>query len=409
MKKITLRTVPALTLVAFSGVASAAAFQLLEQNASGIATSYAGSAAVADNASTIFFNPAGMTQLPGLQLSAGVAGVGPSFKFSNDGSSGLLGAGGDGGNAGGWAAVPNVYVSWQMAPDWFIGLGISSPFGLKTEYDSDNWIGKYQAIKSEITTVNYNPSLAWKVNDKVSLGLGLSYQTIDAELTSAVPGPLRSSELKGDDSAWGWNLGALFTLSPAMRVGVSYRSAVDYTLEGNATTALTSTPVHADVKLPDTATLSVWQQISDRWEAMGDLSYTNWSTLQSLNVISSNSGAQIGSENFGYKDSWRIAWGAAYKANEAWKVKFGLAYDTTPTTNGDRSARVPDNDRIWFSFGGQWNGGAYGKIDAGYAYLYLKDAEINQTKTYPGGISSNLRGSYSNSGHLLGVQYSSGF
>ena len=178
---MTMRTVPALILAAFSGAASAAAFQLLEQNASGIATSYAGSAAVADNASTIFFNPAGMTQLPGLQISAGVVGVDPSFKFSNDGSSGLLGTGGDGGNAGGWAAVPNAYVSWQMAPDWFIGLGISSPFGLKTEYDSDNWIGKYQGIKSEITTVNYNPSLAWKVNDKVSLGLGLSYQNIDAE------------------------------------------------------------------------------------------------------------------------------------------------------------------------------------------------------------------------------------
>ena len=157
MKKTTLRVLPALLAAAFSGAASAAAFQLWEQNASGIATSYAGSAAVADNASTIFFNPAGMTQMPGIQLSAGVTGVGPSFKFSNDGSSGLLGTGGDGGNAGSWSAVPNAYLSWQVAPDWFIGLGISSPFGLKTEYDSNNWIGAYQAIKSEITTVNYNP------------------------------------------------------------------------------------------------------------------------------------------------------------------------------------------------------------------------------------------------------------
>ena len=129
MKKMTFRPLPCLLLLAFSGVASASAFQLWEQNASGIATSFAGSAAVADNAGTIFFNPAGMTQLPGIQLSVGVAGVGPSFKFSNDGSSGLLGTGGDGGNAGSWAAVPNAYLSWQVAPDWFIGLGISSPFG----------------------------------------------------------------------------------------------------------------------------------------------------------------------------------------------------------------------------------------------------------------------------------------
>jgi len=125
-------------------------------------------------------------------------------------------------------------------------------------------------------------------------------------------------------------------------------------------------------------------------------------------VVSSNTGAQIGSEHFGYEDAWRFAWGAAYKATDAWKVKFGIAYDTTPTSNNDRSARVPDNDRIWFSFGGQWNGGAYGKVDAGYAYLYLKDADINQTKTF-GGVTSNLRGSYSDSAHLLGVQYSNGF
>ena len=409
MNNITMRTVPALLLLAFSGATSAAGFQLWEQNASGIATSYAGSAAVADNASTIYFNPAGMTRLPGIQLSAGVVGVRPSFKFSNEGSSGLLGTGGNGGDAGGWSAVPNAYLSWQVAPDWFIGLGISSPFGLATEYDN-NWIGGYQAIKSEITTVNYNPSLAWKVNDKVSLGLGLSYQTIDAEMTNMTPVGLY--RLKGDDGAWGWNAGALFTLSPAMRVGVSYRSTMSYTLDGDRTLgAAPSTSASADLKLPDTVILSVWQQVSDRWEAMGDLSFTRWNTLDKLNVRSVT-GTET--ESFNYDNSWRIAWGAAYKASDAWKVKFGIAYDRTPTSDDNRTARTPDNDRLWFSFGGQWNGGVYGRIDAGYAYLYMKDPSINQTRTFttpagaPVGIS-NLRGSYNDSAHVLGIQYSNGF
>ena len=409
MNNITMRTVPALLLLAFSGATSAAGFQLWEQNASGIATSYAGSAAVADNASTIYFNPAGMTQLPGIQLSAGVVGVRPSFKFSNEGSSGLLGTGGNGGDAGGWSAVPNAYLSWQVAPDWFIGLGISSPFGLATEYDN-NWIGGYQAIKSEITTVNYNPSLAWKVNDKVALGLGLSYQTIDAEMTNMTPVGLY--RLKGDDGAWGWNAGALFTLSPAMRVGVSYRSTMSYTLDGDRTLgAAPSTSASADLKLPDTVILSVWQQVSDRWEAMGDLSFTRWNTLDKLNVRSVT-GTET--ESFNYDNSWRIAWGAAYKASDAWKVKFGIAYDRTPTSDDNRTARTPDNDRLWFSFGGQWNGGVYGRIDAGYAYLYMKDPSINQTRTFttpagaPVGIS-NLRGSYNDSAHVLGIQYSNGF
>lgn len=395
MNKMTMRVLPALLLAAFSGAASAAAFQLWEQNASGLGTAYAGSAAVADNASTNFFNPAGLTQLGGFQFSAGVAAVGPSYEFRNQNSTGT---GGNGGNAGGWAAVPNFYLSAQVAKDWTLGFGVSVPFGLATEYDS-TWIGRNQAVKSEIKTINYNPSLAYKVNDKVSLGFGINYQTIDAEMTNAFAGGYR---VKGDDSAWGWNAGALFTLSPAMRVGVSYRSAVEYTLEGTRSLGATSRSATADIKLPDTFIVSVWQQVSDRWEAMGDLSYTRWNSLDKL-YIRHSGGTDI--ETFGYDNSWRIAWGAAYKASDAAKIKFGLAYDRTPVSTDDRSARVPDNDRIWLSLGGQWNAGRAGKVDVGYAYLYVKDPSIRQNR--PGVY--NINGHYDASAHILGVQYSVGF
>lgn len=388
MKTMTLRTVPALLLVAFSGAASAAAFQLLEQNASGLGTAYAGSAAVADNASTVFFNPAGMTQLTGFQLSAGVTGVGPSYQYRSE-----PGGVESGGDAGGWAAVPNGYMSWQVTKDLFVGVGLSAPFGLATEYE-DGWAGQTRAIKSEIKTINLNPSVAYRVNDKVSLGFGINYQTIDGELTSR-PGPLVT--LKGDDASWGWNAGALFTLSPAMRVGIAYRSAIKHRLEGTINGA---TPIRADVELPDTFTLSVWQQVSDRWEAMGDLSFTRWSTLQSFDVYHRTLGALVTSETFRYDDSWRIAWGAAYKLNDAAKLKFGIAYDRTPVRDEFRSARVPDNDRLWLSLGGQWNAGHYGKFDLGYSYLYVKDPSISQAP---------LAGKYDASAHILGLQYSVGF
>jgi long-chain fatty acid transport protein len=393
MNKLTLRTLPALLLAVFSGAASAAAFQLWEQNASGLGTAYAGSAAVAENASTIFYNPAGMSELAGYQVSVGVTGVGPSYTFRNDGSS--L-AGNNGGDAGGWHAVPNLYLSGRLTDKLTLGLGISSPFGLATEYDS-GWVGRVQTIKSDVRTINYNPSVSYRLNDKVSLGFGVNYQKIDAELTNA------GGSLKGDDSTWGWNAGALFTLSPAMRVGLSYRSSMKYTLEGTLNGA---TPVRADLELPDTAILSVWQQVSDRWEAMGDLSYTRWNTLKSLNVISRASGnaiAQAG-ETFNYDNSWRIAWGAAYKASEAAKIKFGIAYDRTPVRDTDRSARVPDNSRLWLSLGGQWNAGRQGKVDLGYSYLYLRDPDINMTKN-----GTTLRGSYDASAHIVGLQYSVGF
>jgi len=403
MNKLTLRTVPALMLAAFSSLSSAAAFQLWEQNASGLGNAYAGSAAVADNASTVFFNPAGLTQLTGFQFSAGVAGVGPSYEFRDNGSTGAFKGAGNGGDAGGWHAVPNLYVSGKLTDKLSLGFGISAPFGLATEYDS-NWVGRVQAIKSEIKTINYNPSLAYRVNDKVSLGFGVNYQTIDAEMTSYTP--LGLYRVKGDDTAWGWNVGALFTLSPAMRVGVSYRSAMNYTLEGTRSVGADSRSATADVKMPDTFILSVWQQVSDRWEAMGDLSYTRWSVLDKLDIRSS---AGIDTEEFKYENSWRIAWGAAYKASDAMKLKFGIAYDRTPVKDDHRSARVPDNNRFWLSLGGQWNGGRYGKVDLGYSYLIVQDTPINQTKVLNGGFSHTLRGDYTANAHIVGVQYSVGF
>lgn len=385
MHKNTLRTLPALLALAFAGSASAAAFQLWEQNASGLGTAYAGSAAVADNASANFFNPASLTQLTGVQISTGVAAVGPSYQYRDS-----AGAGNNGGDAGAWAAVPNAHVSARLSPSWAVGFSVSAPFGLATEYNSD-WVGASQSVKSEIKTVNFNPSVAYKLNDKVSLGLGLNYQTIDGELTKT------GARLKGDDASWGWNAGVLFTLSPAMRVGMSYRSAVKHTLEGDLNGTL---PIKADVKLPDTFILSVWQQVSDRWEAMGDLSYTRWESLQALNVMDRSSGSLVSSERFNYGNSWRLAWGAAYKATDAMKYKFGIAYDRTPVQAADRTPRVPDNDRLWLSLGAQWNTGKTGKVDVGYSYLYVKDPSVQQ---------GSLNGRYDAHAHIVGLQYSVGF
>jgi long-chain fatty acid transport protein len=388
MNKIKMRMLSACCLLACSGVVSAAGFQVWEQNASGLSTAYAGSAAVAEDASTNFYNPAGLTRLPGLQLSAGVTGIRSHIRFNNEGST----IPGEGGNAGDTVMSPNAYLAMQLAPDWYVGFGISTPFALSTAYDAP-WAGQAWAIKSEIDTINYNPSIAYRLSDKVSLGFGLNYQTIDLDFSSTT-----LNRFKADDSAWGWNAGALFTLSPAMRLGFSYRSAMDYRLEGTRTGVGAA---RADLKLPDTFTVSVWQQVSDRWEAMGDISHTNWSRLDHLDVQSA--GAPV-VEDYNYRDAWRFAWGAAYKASDAWKFKFGVAYERSPTTNSHRNARVPDADRAWVTFGGQWNAGTMGRFDLGYAYQYSRDVKIGQSL---GG--ANLRGEYDNRRHVLGVQYSAGF
>jgi len=387
------RALPALLFVAFSGAASAAAFQNWEQDAAGLGVAHAGSAASADSAAGLYYNPAGLVRLDGIQISAGLTGVRPAIEFNDRGSTGPgLGAG-DGGDAGRWLAVPNASVSWRLGSDLALGIGVTRPFALDVDYAAD-WLGRVQAQHSEIRTLNINPAVAYRLSDRVALGFGVNYQTIDLDFSRA------GQRLKGDDGSWGWNAGVLFTLSPAMRVGLSYRSAIEHKLDAQ----VDGSAARARIKLPDTAILSVWQQVSERWEAMGDLSYTRWNTLDRLDFVARGSGLTLATEPFSAGNSWRLAWGAAYRFSDAGKFKFGFAWERSPIGNNGRNARLPDSNSLRLAFGGQWLFGAFGRLDVGYSYLLMKDAKIAQTRD-----ANLLRGVYENGMHVVGVQYSLGF
>lgn len=425
-----LKLIPALLLGAFSTCASAAGFQLLEQNASGLGNAYAGSAAVAENASTVFFNPAGMTKLQAHEVSGGITAVGISFKFADNGSSvGALAGSGNGGDAGGWGFIPNGYLSWALNKDLYVGVGFGAPFGLKTEYNNP-WVGAAQSVSFDVKTYNLNPSIAYRVNDTVSLGAGISFQRLEAEYNrqvavgSTTPGltpivvatPLK---LSLDDNSWGWNVGGLFTLSPATKVGVSYRSSIKYDLEGDinlsgpsaAVNASGTSNAKASLKLPDTFVLSVTQQLSDRWEMLGDLSWTGWSSIPKLDVLRTSgaaSGAVAQTLDTDFRDTWRVALGGNYKYSDALKLKFGVAYDQTPVKGeATRLTSLPDNNRTWFSFGAQWVPSKGSTLDLGVTYLYVKDAKIDNNQTLQG--RGRVTGTYSDSAWLLGAQYSMAF
>jgi long-chain fatty acid transport protein len=407
-----LRLIPVLLLGLGAEHADAAGFQLLEQNASGLGNAYAGSAAAAENASTIFFNPAGMTYLSGRQFSAGLNAVRPSFEFSNSGSlnptalGGGAASGGNGGDAGSWAYLPNGYLSWALSRDLYVGVGVGAPFGLKTEYDP-GWIGRYQSIKFDIKTLNINPSVAYRVNDAVSLGFGLNWQKFKTEYVRQAT-PASQVKLSTEDDSWGWNAGALFQVSPATRVGVSYRSAVRQNLDGNLSGALNA-PASAEVKLPDTFLLSVFHVLDDRWELMGDLSRTGWSNIQKLDIVNKSTGTVADTLTLRWRDTWRVAVGASYKYNSAWKLKSGIAYDQSPVSDPQyRPVSLPDNNRVWLSIGAQYKPSKEAALDIGYAYLYMKDAGINNN----GGSQATkglVSGSYNGSGSILGIQYSQSF
>jgi long-chain fatty acid transport protein len=432
----------------FAGGASqarASAFALTEQSASGLGNSYAGAAASAEDASTIYYNPAGMSLLPsGSQISTGVNVIDISTKFNNSSSSapfGTIPLGGNGGNAGGVTPVPNLYLATDIAKDWKLGLGISVPFGLKTEYDSD-WMGRFQAIKSELDTLNFNPTISYKVNDTVSLGFGLNYQQINAELSSgvdyqaAVLGGLLAAgvplgtaapaaslvapaegtvDIKGNDSAWGYNAGAMFQLSPDTRLGVSYRSSITYHISGTVTfsnvpaalagnAAVANGNVSLALKMPDSASVALQHRLDDKWTLLGDFTWTGWSKIQALTVVRDN-GATLSSTPENFKDTYRIGIGANYHASDAWTIKMGAAYDQTPVNDTDRTPRLPDQDRYWLSVGGQYRWSKQGTLDFGYAHLFVKDTSINQSAGNANAFGQ-LSGTYQTSIDILGAQLS---
>ena len=428
-KTLIARVLPAALLALASGTAAAAGFQLLEQNASGIGNAYAGSAAVAENASTIFFNPAGMTQLQAREVSAGLSLVRPSFKFTDQGSSaGVLS--GNAQDAGDWAALPNAYLSWALNKDLYVGVGMGAPFGLVTEYNRD-WIGSAHSIKFDIKTININPSIAWRVNEKVSLGFGLNWQRMEAEyvrragiITAPLPLASTFATLDADDDSWGWNVGALFNLSDVTKVGVSYRSKIKHELKGSLQFSGTAANLHplttgvsasADVELPDTFILSLSHKLDSRWELLGDVSWTGWSSVDKVDIMRT-SGLLLGTPlekaqtlDTDFQDTWRVALGANYQLSDAWKLKFGVAFDETPVKNPEkRLTSLPDNDRIWFSFGGQWKPTKAAAIDMGVSYLHVDDTKINN------GSASDpskglVKGEYDSSVWILGAQYSMSF
>jgi long-chain fatty acid transport protein len=396
------RLVAGLVLAGCTHLAHAAGFGLIEQNASGLGNAYAGAAAVAGDASTIFFNPAGMTLLPDSQVV--VAGHLVKLKAEFAGTVAPPIGGGEGGDAGDWAFVPNAYFAHRLTPDLHVGLGINAPFGLKTEYDAD-WIGRYQAIKSEVKTVNVNPSIAYKVSDQVSVGAGVNLQYFETELTNSA-GQAGLAAVKGDDYGWGFNLGALWQLSPSTRVGVAYRSEIDFDLEGDAhfsALPVLDGDVTAKTTMPDSASLSLFHKLSPTWDLLADVSWTGWSDFDEL-AIYRTSGTLLSYTPENWDDTLRYSLGATWHTSEKLSLRGGVAYDEAPVSDADRTPRIPDGARTWIAVGGQYRLGKASAIDFGYAHLFVNDPGLQSTAN-----GTTLTGEYDSAVDIVSAQYTHSF
>lgn len=452
IKKILISSL-SISCLALQAPALAAGFAIIEHSASGMGNAFAGAAAVGEDASTVWFNPAAMSKL-GDKAQMSVAGhiIVPTAKFTDTGSGftsplapPLAGANDDGGSN---ALVPNFYYVRPINEKMTFGLGVNAPFGLEVTYN-DDWIGRYLATNSEMKTININPSVSWKANDKLSLGAGVSAQYIDvtlgrsinsAGLCLQVAGALLSSpalqgqcaaalapgqstadskgEISGDDLSYGFNLGLLYEPTEQTRIGVSYRSKVNHTLEGDADFTVNSalgsvfasdpgsqailnqiialelsdqSNITAKANLPDSASFSIAHNLNNKLELLGDVTWTGWSSFEELRVLKAD-GTPLTVTPEQWDDSYRVSVGGNYKYSDKLTLRTGVAFDETPIPNAQlRTPRIPGNDRTWISFGAGYKVNKKLSLDFGYSHLFVDDTPIDHTDTE---VATNLTGEY---------------
>ena len=388
--------------------ADAAGFQLQEQTASGLGVAYSGMSVAAQDAGTAFWNPAVMSLLHGVHAAVAVHLVDTSFEFTSSGST--YDSFGDGGDAGTGSWIPALYGTFEVGPRFTVGFAVNAPFGLETNWDIP-WAGEFHAAKSDVKTLNVNPSAALRINDHVSIGAGISYQQLEATLTTAVTPLLPTSlgKLDGDDRAFGWNAGALFELDDSTRIGLTYRSALDYTIGGDLTfddpsLAPSSAEIEADLKLPDTASVGIAHEFASGLRVLADYTWTGWDSIQSLTVLETTASQPVSVIALNFENSWRLGIGMEYPFTPKWLLRGGVAFDRTPVKDEFRTPKLPDEDRQWLALGVRFAPNERWSVDAGYAHLWVKDASSNLAP--PGPVPGTLIGEYDSSANVFGVQAS---
>ena len=408
-------------------MSNAAGFALIEQSGSGMGNAYAGAAAIAEDASTIYFNPAGMTYIEGTQVVGALHLIRPRGEFNDKDSDPApvnRPLGGEGGDIGDLAFVPNFYYKRDISETVKFGLGVGAPFGLKTEYDKD-WIGRFQGIKSELKTVNINPALAFKVNDQLSLGFGINAMWIQAELTNAVNASglglgERTLKVKGDDWGFGYNFGAIYQFTPDTRLGLAFRSKVDQRLKGDAKSSLTqlnaipaqtlNTDVTAETTLPETLSLSAFTHINDKWDLLGDVTWTRWSRFRELRIVRDNgTNTTLGFTPENWNNTMRYSIGLNYKYSDTLKLRAGVAYDEEAIDDEFRTVRIPGNDRKWLSFGAGWQATPTTKLDIAYAHLFISNPDINNNDGQSNLSRARVVGDYDASVDIISMQVTHNF
>ena len=370
-------------LIAVTADANAGGFAVREQSAWGQGTSFAGVAAGGD-LSSMFWNPATMTQMPGLRSESVMSGIIPYSANTPGAGSTFAGApfflGGTGDTAMD-AIVPAAYYSWQFRPDMWIGLAVNSPFGLSVNFPIVWAGGNYAAGSSYLKTYNATPSFAWRINDMISVGVGVQIQYAKADLSHCVIAPCilgaPLAELSGHDWGYGFTAGVTLTPTPTTTVGIGYRSGINQKIDGSLSiSGIGTASASTTLNLPDTVSVGLRQRLTPQLTGLATVEWTNWSRIGTSNVAA---GAFSTTLPFQYQDGWLFSVGAEYMWSQALTLRGGVGFERSPITDQVRTPLLPDNDRFWLSAGGTYQWSPKLSFDLAYSHLFVKSTPINIT------------------------------
>ncbi len=388
---------------ALAGQAYAAGFMLTEQSVAGLGRSYAGIGVDGTDIAGVYYNPATMTLQKGTILQAGFVGIGLNLDY----------AGNDGTTENGREksqAIPHGYLLHQINDSTWVGLAMTVPFGMGTEF-GDDWSQADHGISAQILTFDFNPNVAWKASEKLSFGAGVSVQYASADLTKKTyladtaagqelgeqASPLLGessvrSEIDADSIAWGWNVGMMWSPLENLRFGLSYRSKIKHDADGDLTISdvdpansyLNTEQLTAILKsknaygqLPGSAVVSApaWAMATVAWDVnnllslYGTFRWTDWSSFDKLDIKSN--GAPMTTIKNNWRDTYLTSLGADLRVTDRWTLRGGVAYETSPiATKEYRTAIIPDADRWWFSVGSSYKISENMIADVGFAHLH---------------------------------------
>ncbi|ENM5732784.1 outer membrane protein transport protein [Vibrio mimicus] len=375
-------------LASVSTLTQAAGFQLAEYSATGLGRAYAGEAAMADNASAQWRNPAMLTYLNGTQVSAGAIYVNPNVDVDGTVKHQQLGqTAASSKDFAHDAVIPNFYLSHQLNEQVVLGFALGTNYGMETDLGTE-FAASHFGNQASVISKEANLNIAYQILPQLSIGGGVRYvmgeghfgATAPAKNALKLPQGTTLKYMEGEDNSWGWQVGTAWQINEDHRLGFAYKSEVMMDFEGHAEgiTYGAYKPGMMSIALPATAELASFHQLNEQWAIHASLNWTDWSSFKELTAVFPEKSDLIKSEN--WEDNYRFAIGTTYQYDAKLALRAGVAYDTSAVDDKNRTATIPETDRTWLSLGASYVATPQLTLDAGFTYIFAKDATISEPR-----------------------------